>query len=149
MKSLFLFGLGFVSGLGLSRYFFRKDRKGKGYQEKIYTIARRVPLIVDNGMILEYGISDEGEMFRILDGKENVVVSSGKILFYHQTENDFTIKFSNGYVIQADEDTIFVINTENDIVYESSINYEDIHLKKISMNSPVFDKFHDFIQSKV
>ncbi len=153
MKLFLSFGLGVVSGFAFYRFFFHKrDVKNvKGHQENVYTIARRIPLIIDNGTVLEHGVCNGDEMLRILDADDNVIVPSGTITFHEQTENDFTITFSNGYSLQADEDTIFIVNTKDETVYESALNYEDMNefLSKISMNSPVFDRFYDFIQSRL
>ena len=161
------FGLGLISGYGLSyAYRYRrtdkKEERGERGNEKdkyVYTIAKRIPLIIDNHLFLEYGIASsyetrgqkKEEMFRIVDMYGNTVVPSGKIISYRVSDNEFFISFSNHYCIRADQDTLFIQKGEKqdieNISYESAINYDHIMetVSKVSLNSPVFDKLYDFI----
>ncbi len=155
MKNMLWFTAGMLSGASLYKLYtvYISNRNKNKKDEKVYTVAKGIPLIMDNQFYLEYGICEDEEMFRILDGNGYLIVPSGKILSHSiDTQNNvYTIHFSNGYTIKANKDTIYISDTSNDNTYESAIQYEDIVEinSKIGLASPVFDQLYDFIESKI
>ena len=151
MKSfIFVSSLGIVAYLSIYfyKYKYKSYKKLKSYEEKVYTIARRLPL--ENGLILEFGIKNNDEMIRIIDQDEYIVISSKKVIDYKDDneKEKFFIHFSENFCLEATKDTISIYDSlTNDIHNIHNIRNIRENIKKINMGSPTFDTLFDFFEN--
>lgn len=144
MNKVLALGLGTVGLFSGLTYYYYKILKNNNIPEPIYTIAKRIYL--DDRKILEFGVGQGNEYFRIIDQNEKIITSSHKVLnldlginrLEYFLEDDYNLTF-----IGNDNDTIIlIIRHKNNIVNIYNINKKDKmnNFTLISFNSEKLDK---------